>query len=152
MIRNEAETLAAGIDEPGGQARALVAVFDALKDQERKHKFAVLDRATFQAKAATAPAGGVVQLAAVAERWYEGWGKGKGEDARERRTSPGRKPFESDTRVWAVLTPPLARFDLPSALAIAKEFSPTGIDSEASILVNIAFHLAATTPPRPNVF
>ena len=68
---DQAETLAAGIDEPGGQARALVAVFDALKDQERKHKFAVLDRATFQAKAATAPAGRVVQLAAVAERWYE---------------------------------------------------------------------------------
>ena len=30
----EAETLAAAIDEPGGQARALVAVFDALPDRE----------------------------------------------------------------------------------------------------------------------
>ena len=67
----EAETVAATIDEPGGQARALIAVFDALLDQERQHKLAVLDRATLQAKAATAPSGRVVYLAAVAERWFE---------------------------------------------------------------------------------
>ena len=67
----EAEMVAAGIDEPGAHARALLAVFDALPDQDRKHKVAVLDRATPQAKAATLPGGRVVQLAAVAERWYE---------------------------------------------------------------------------------
>ena len=67
----EAEIVAARIDEPGGQARVLVAVFDALPDRDRQHRLAVLDRATLQAKAATAPVGRVVQLAAVAERWYE---------------------------------------------------------------------------------
>ena len=40
----------------------------------------------------------------------------------------------------------LARVDLPTALAIAKEFPATGINSEASIVANIAFRLAADNP------
>ena len=45
-----------------------------------------------------------------------------------------------------LLVPTLARFDLPSALAFAREFPPTGMNSQAEILVNIAFHLAADHP------
>ena len=141
----EAETLAAAIDEPGGQARALVAVFDALPDRDRQHRLAVLERATLQAKAATAPAGRVVQLAAVAERWYE---LGEKEKAKTLINDALRlaKTFSKVTPPRRQLVPALARFDLPSALAFAREFPPTGMNSQAEILVNIAFHLAADNP------
>ncbi len=141
----EAETLAAAIDEPGGQARALVAVFDALPDRDRQHRLAVLERATLQAKAATAPAGRVVQLAAVAERWYE---LGEREKAKTLMNDALRlaKTLSKVTPPRRQLVPALARFDLPSALAFAREFPPTGMNSQAEILVNIAFHLAADHP------
>jgi Carboxypeptidase regulatory-like domain len=141
----EAETVAATIDEPGGQARALVAVFDALPDQDRPHRLAVLERATLQANAGKAPAGRVGQLAAVAERWYE---LGEKEKAKSLMNDALRlaKTFSKATPPRRLLAPPLARFDLPSALAMAKEFAPTGMNSEAAIVVNIAFHLAADNP------
>ena len=141
----EAETVAAGIDEPGGHVRALVAVFDALPDQDRQHKVAVLDRATLQAKTANLPGGRVVQLAAVAERWYE---FGEKEKARALMNDALRlaNTLAKGTPARRLLAPSLARFDLPSALAIAKEFPAAGMNSEAEILVNIAFHLAPDNP------
>jgi hypothetical protein len=66
-----AETVADATPEPGARARALVAVCDALPDQDRKHKLALLDRAALHARAATAPADRVLQMGEVAERWYE---------------------------------------------------------------------------------
>jgi len=144
----EAETVAEAIEEPGDHASALVAVFDALPDQERKHKLALLDRAALQAKAATALPMRVRQMAEVAKRWYELGEKERAKTLLSDALRVANTATRKGTPVRAILAVPLARVDLPSALAIAKEFPATGIDSEASLLANIAFHLAAENPAQ----
>ncbi len=67
----EAETVAEAIDEPSGRCRNLLLVADALPDQERAHKLAVLERAHLQARNARAPSQRAGLLSLVAARWYD---------------------------------------------------------------------------------
>ena len=120
-------------------------MFDALPDQDRTHKLALLDRALLHAKAATAPGDRVLLVGRGGRTMVRAWGKGKGEDAHERRPSPGEHGSRQRDTGSRLLAPRLARVDLPSALAIANEFPATGFHS-TGVLANIAFHLAADNP------
>jgi RNA polymerase sigma factor (sigma-70 family) len=136
-----AETVAEAIPEPGARARALVAVFDALPDQDRKHKLALLDRAALHAKAATALGDRVLPMSEVAERWYELGEKEKAKTLFSDALRLSNTALGKGTPVRGLLAARLARVDLRSALAIAKEFP-----SAVGTLANIAFHLAADNP------
>jgi hypothetical protein len=136
-----AETVAEAILEPNGRARALVAVFDALPDQERKHNLALLDRAALHAKAATAPGDRVFLMSEVAERWYELGEKEKAKTLLNDALRIANTALDKGTPVRGTLAARLARVDLTSALAIAQEFP-----SADGILANIAFHLATDDP------
>ena len=115
--------------------------------EQRDRKLALLDRAAVQAKAATVPPD------PPATRWAKwpsdgtSWGRRK----RPRRSSP--RDFSWRTRSRDKTDPRrgrfaarLARVDLPSALAIAKEFPASGSYSASWVLRNIAFRLAADNP------
>jgi hypothetical protein len=141
-----AETVTESIDEPGDRSKALVAIFDALPDQNRKYKVALLDRATLQAKAATVPGMRGLQMAEVAQRWYELGEKEKAKALLSDAFRLAKSATPKGTPVRRILAARLACADLPSAIAIAKEFPATGINTESSVLANIAFHLAAENP------
>jgi hypothetical protein len=121
-------------------------VADALPEQDRKRKLALLDRAALQAKAATPVPLRVRQMAEVAERWYELGDTEKAKTLLNEAIRLAGTPSTTGRPVRAILALPLARVDLPAALTIAREMPATGIDSESSLLRNIAFHLAADNP------
>ncbi len=133
-----AEDVAEAIERPGSRAAALVAVADALPNDMRDRKHAVLDRAALHARAAK----DAYQMANVAERWHE---LGEKEKAKalfaESLLLPKQNPLGR-----GLFAARLARVDLPEALAIAKEFPASGPNSASSVLRNIALRLAADNP------
>jgi hypothetical protein len=141
----KAETMADAIPDIGIRSRALIAVFDALPAQERKHKLALLDRAALDARAVTSLTSRALTTSDLAGRWNELGEKERSKtlfsDAlRLANAAPGKGP-----QMHGLLAARLARVDLPSALAIAHEFPAMGAQS-AWVLANIAFHLAADNP------
>jgi hypothetical protein len=141
-----AESLAQTIDVADTQAWALLAVADALPDGQRDRKLALLERAADPSRAATGPQSRLEQISELAQRRYESGEKEKAKTllaeglrlATElpQKTDPLRGSFAAQ----------LARVDLPSALAIAKDFPASGQYTDAWVLRNIAFHLAADNP------
>ena len=142
---DQAIVAAEGRSSPSARAMSLRQVVDALPEMQRARKLAILDRIVTQAKAATTPRVRLTLMVDVAERWVR-WGTGKGPETARRGTSrhepgaraarPGARPFRRQ----------LARFDLPSALAIAREFPATGTYTARGAIRLIAFHLAADNP------
>jgi hypothetical protein len=104
-------------------------------------QLALLDRATIHAKAAPAPGDRVLPMSEVAERWYELGEKEKAKTLLSDALRIANTALGKGSPARELLAARLARVDLPSALAIAKEFP-----SAAGILANIAFHLAADDP------
>ncbi|MFI5459022.1 MAG: carboxypeptidase-like regulatory domain-containing protein [Isosphaerales bacterium] len=149
----KAAAVAESIEEPNARALALVVVADALPERERDRKLALLDAAALQAKAATDPIWRFYHMGEVAERWYELGEKDKAKTLfADGLRLANQTPRKKDPRRGSFAAR-LARVDLPSALAIAKEFPaggkefPTGgMDSASRILENIAFRLAADNP------
>ena len=145
----QAEALAEVIEVPAQRAMALVAVADALPGHERGRKLALLDRAAVQAKVATPLQFRMFMMGEVAERWYE---VGQTENAKTLfaegldLADQVPKRTEQQRQQRGKFAARLARVDLPSALAIAKDFPPSGADSANRMLRNIAFHLAAENP------
>jgi len=145
----KAAALAESIEGPNVRALALVVVADALPERERDRRLALLDAAAVQSKAATDPIFRFYQMGEVAERWYELGERDKAKALFEEGLRPANQtPRKTDWRRGSFAAR-LARVDLPSALAIAKEFPARGIDAARTsrgILGNIAFHLAADNP------
>ena len=140
-----AEAVAEAIPDRAARARALIAVFDALPDQGRKHKLASLNRAVVHANAATALGDRALLLSEVAERWFELGEKEKAKSLLSDALRLANTALGKGTRVRGLLAARLARVDLPSALAIANEFPATEFQS-TTVLANIAFHLAGDNP------
>ena len=148
----QAEAVAEAIEEPDIRARALLAVADALPDQERDRKLALLDRAAVQAKAAKAAADRAVPDGRSGRAVVRAGRKGKGQDALRRRTSPGeRRSVDKRTPLRGRFAARLARVDLPAALAIAKEFpADRSTIPQAGSSGTSPSTWPRTIPPRPN--
>jgi hypothetical protein len=141
-----AEAVAEAIEVPDIRATALLAVCDALPASQRDHKLALLNRVSAQIKAGAPAAMPLYQLGEAAERWYELGEKEKAKAlfadglrlANEMRGKPNslRGSFAAG----------LARVDLSSGLAIAKEFPDSRPYPVGWVLRNIAFRLAADDP------
>ncbi len=142
----EAAAVAESIADPAGGATALIEVADALPNDQRDRKLALLARAALQVKQAPVSGRRLRLMGDVAERWYE-----LGEIANAQKlfaeglilanqlpdkSHPGRGLF-------AVR---LARVDLPAALAIAKDFPARSDVGRDAILHNTAFRLAGVNP------
>ena len=153
----KAAALAESIEGPAFRALALWAVIDALPERERDRKLALLDAATVLAKTTTNPISKApldpilrfYQMGEVAERWYALGEKEKAkklfaEGLRLSNQTPRKADFQELRR--GRFAARLARVDLPSALAIAKQFPATGRESTGWVLRNIAFSLAAENP------
>ncbi|HKI18697.1 MAG TPA: hypothetical protein VKA15_12500, partial [Isosphaeraceae bacterium] len=142
----QAEALAKSIEVPDLRAMALVAVADGLPDGARDRKLALLDRAALQAKATTSLQIRLSIVGEVAERWYELGEKEKAKALFAEGLQLANQVPNKTAQQRGRFAARLVRVDLPSALAIAREFSASGTNSANGVLQNIAFHLAADNP------
>ncbi len=153
----KAAALAESIEGPAAGALALFVAADALPERERNRKLALLDAAAAQAKAATEPSSKAprdpisrfYRMGEVAERWYLLGEKEKAksllaEGLRLSNQTPRQQDYQEYRR--GRFAARLARVDLPSALAIAKQFPASGRESKSWVLRNIALDLAADNP------
>ncbi|HKI20782.1 MAG TPA: sigma factor-like helix-turn-helix DNA-binding protein, partial [Isosphaeraceae bacterium] len=151
----QAAAVAESIEGPFLRAIALERAVDALPERERNRKLALLDAAAVLAttdpisKTARAPISRFHRMGEVAERWYVLGEKAKAKTllAEGLRLS-NQTPRQQDNQEYlrGRFAARLARVDLPSALAIAKQFPASGRESTSWVLRNIAFHLAADNP------
>jgi Carboxypeptidase regulatory-like domain len=133
-----AQELAEALEKPLGHFQVLMRLADALPAQERERMLALLDRAALLATQANSQ----YLTAHVAERWYELGEKNKARALIEQSVRMGKENVLYRARYAARL----ARFDLPSALAIAKEL-PVANRSYAHLAYwNIALRLADEKP------
>jgi hypothetical protein len=142
----QAEAVAEAIKDPRARCVVLVAVADALPDTQRDRKLALLDRAAIQVKAATNSAMRMDQMGDVAEGWYELGEKEKAKTLFAEGLRLANQITIKSSQRRGRFAAQLARVDLPSALAIAKEFRTIGQYPANWVLCNIAFHLAADNP------
>ena len=133
-----AQDLAESMEAPRYRSAALVALVDALPAEDRDRKLALLARAERHAKDAKSQ----YAAAEVAERLYE-----LGEKDKAKALFAASVRLEKDNsliRGWFAAR--LARFDLPAALAIARELPASGTISAVRVYWNIALRLAAENP------
>ena len=143
----QAEAVAEAIGDPTSRCVALMAVTDALTDAQRGRKLALLDRAAVQVKAATVPRVRLYLMAELAERWYELGEKEKAKTLFAEGLVLANQVANKTAPLRGAFAGRLAHVNLPSALAIAKEFPTDRSTYSASwVLWNIAFHLAADNP------
>jgi hypothetical protein len=114
-------------------------VADALPEQKRAEKLALIDRAVAQARTAGSP----YRLADVADLFFElgERDKAKGLLAEARRMKPDPIPY-----IRGRFAARLSRVDLPAELGIAKELPGLAARAEVALYENIAFRLAAENP------
>jgi hypothetical protein len=143
----QAEALAEAIEDPALRCSALMALADALPDAQRGRKVALLDRAAVQFKAVKVTSSRLHYMAELVDRWYELGEKEKAKTLLAEGLVVANQVANKTDRARGRFAARLARVDLPSALAIAKEF-PAGqkVYSERWVLWNIAFQLAADNP------
>jgi Carboxypeptidase regulatory-like domain len=144
---SRAEAVAEAIEDPALRCSARMAVVDALADAEHDRKVALLDRAAVQLKAAGNPSLRLHYLAELADRWYELGEKEKAKTLLAEGLVLANQVANKTARSRGRFAARLARVDLPSALAIAKEFRASRtVESERWVLWNIVFQLAADNP------
>jgi hypothetical protein len=149
MDPDKAERVAEAIDAPFSQATALIGVVDTLRGGSRQHKLALLEKAAVQAKASANPLNRLWPMVEVGERWWELGEREKAQAIFAEALRLAKESTKEGNPLRKTIAVPLARVDLPSALAIAKEVPAVGLarsESEASPLVNIAWCLAADSP------
>ena len=130
--------VAEAIESASDRIRALVDVAGALPTEKRALKLAFLARAARHVKDANSQ----YLAAEVAEQLYE---LGEHEQAKHLFAESVRlKPDIPARRV--LFTSRLTHFDLPAALAIAREFSAANRNSGTWVYWNIALRLAADAP------
>ena len=106
---------------------ALVAVADALPDEMRDRKLDLLDQAARDAKAAdTRPAMRLFLSGGVAERWFELGKKAEAKALFAECAGLANTAVDKTDTSRGTFAAQLARVDLPSALAIVKDFSTSG--------------------------
>ena len=124
--------VAESIEGPAVRAMALLAAVDALPERRADRNWPCSIAAAAQAKAATDPPRGTFRLpmGRMAERLYQ-----LGKRRRPRRSWPRdsacRTRIAGKTTARGRFAARLARVDLPSALAIAKQFPASGRESKA---------------------
>ena len=143
---NHAEAVAKAIEQPTRRATALVAVADALPDEMRDRKLDLLDLAARDAKASPVPNMRLHWMGEVAERRFELGEKEKAKMLFAECVNLANTAVDKTDTLRDRFAARLARVDLPSALAIVKDFSTSGATLQNSVLRNIAFHLAAENP------
>ena len=144
-----AETVAEGIPDRTDRAKALIAVFDALPNQDRQHKLALLDRSLVHAKAANLPGDRVLLLSDIAERRFE---LGEKEQAKRllndalrlANSSPGK-----GTRVRGLLAARLRVSICRRPWRSPTSFPPRNFSPPASLPTS-PFTWRRTTPPSRN--
>jgi hypothetical protein len=131
---------------PSGRARLLRQIVDVLPDSQRDRKLALLDRMVTHAKGTTRPRVRLTLIIDVAERWCA---LGEREKAQKLLAEELREASQVPARpdpVRGHFAAQLARFDLPSALAIARQFPASGTYTANGAIRLIAFHLAVDNP------
>ena len=136
----EASAVAESMKDAATRSWALVRLAETLPIKERNRKLALLDRSLLHARSATDQGDRLLQISEVAEQYYE---LGEVDKAKalcaeglriaqqvSDKTDPKRGRFAAS----------LARFDLPAALAIAKDFNSAGVCG------NIALRLVDGNP------
>jgi hypothetical protein len=136
--------VAESIEVPAFQGVALARVAETLPSEERERKLALLSRAVLLVKQAKAHG----TLAEYAERLYALGEHGKAQAlmAECARQGPDSSPELRNPEARGMYAARLARYDLPAALAIAKELPEGARNSKARAYWNIVLRLADENP------
>ncbi len=150
----QAEAVAEAIEDPALRCSALMAVADALTDAQRGRKLALLDRAAVQVKAVGVTLSRLHHMAELADRWYELGEKEKAKTLLAEGLVVANQVANKTDRTRGRFAARLARVDLPSALAIAKEFRRQSYHDTPSVGSSgtSPSNWLRTIPPRPNAF